>query len=55
MKGERLGLRIDGALKEKMLAWSKKNNVSLSDAVTRFFGNLLEHEKKKRKAKKRVP
>lgn len=51
-KDERLYLRINGPLKRKMERWAARNNTTLSEVVTRFFNNLLEHERTKEKAVK---
>jgi hypothetical protein len=52
-KDERLYLRISGPLKRKMERWAVRNNTTLSATVTRFFKNLLEHERLERQAKEK--
>ncbi|MFA5435991.1 MAG: DUF6364 family protein [Candidatus Neomarinimicrobiota bacterium] len=45
-KDDRLYLRIKGELKRKAEGWARRRNTTLSEVVTRFFENLLEHERK---------
>ena len=52
-KDERIYLRINAGLKGQMERWARKHNTTLSATVTRFFNNLLEHERKMRQAKEK--
>ena len=52
-KDERIYLRINAGLKRQMEKWARRHNTTLSATVTRFFNNLLEHERKSRQAKER--
>jgi hypothetical protein len=52
-KDERIYLRINAGLKTQMEKWARRNGTTLSATVTRFFNNLLEHERKERQAKER--
>ena len=52
-KDERIYLRINAQLKRRMENWAKRNGTTLSTTVTRFFKNLLEHERIERQAKEK--
>jgi hypothetical protein len=45
-KDSRLSLRIPAEQKTQMLDYSERHEVSLSELVTRFFDNLLAHERR---------
>jgi hypothetical protein len=47
---DRIYLRIDPKLKGKIREYCWRNDVSLSDIVTRFFVRLLESEKPRENA-----
>jgi hypothetical protein len=51
VKNERLYLRINGELKQMMERWAENHETTLSEVVTRFFQNLLDHERKERQSK----
>lgn len=51
-KEDRVYIRINGDLKKAVEAYAERNNISLSDVTTRFFINLLRHEKEQAEAKK---
>jgi hypothetical protein len=50
-KNERLDLRISSKLKRQMKSWATRHNTSLSAVVTRFFENILQHEREERVSK----
>lgn len=53
VKDSRLYLRLNSDLKERMEGWAHRHDTTLSQVVTRFFENLLEHESKETKAKEK--
>ncbi len=51
-KDERIYIRINGKLKADMEKYATRHGISLSELTTRFYKNLLKHEKEAKKPKK---
>ena len=51
-KDERISLRINSKLKEEMQRWAASKGLTLSSVVTRFFRNVLAHERNPNKGRK---
>ena len=45
-KDGRLHLRIPQHLKDEAESYAERHDTSMSELVTRFFSNLLEHERR---------